>query len=147
MTPFRLLTATGTLGLIIWVLITPQIPLAALLLLLIPLIPLQIVLSQFASQCTECGISVSNPAFNNPERKLPLKFDYSNMGNDWASENYRRKMGALPRCAACRKRIRESSERYSWYSLTLLFEKQCFFKYWYTIKETHTRNSNKIIHP
>tara|TARA_B100000749_G_C18370801_1_gene441630 strand:- start:480 stop:902 length:423 start_codon:yes stop_codon:yes gene_type:complete len=112
MTPFRLLTATGTLGLIIWVLITPQIPLAALL-LLIPLIPLQIALSQYASQCTECGISVSNPAFNNPERELPFKFDYGNMGNDWASRNYRRKLGALPLCAACRQRIRESSERYS----------------------------------
>lgn len=107
MTPFRLLTATGTLGLIIWVLMTPQIPLAALL-LLIPLIPLQIALSQYASQCTECGISVSNPAFNNPKRKLPFKFDYSKIGNDWASGNYRRKLGALPRCAACKKQIRKS---------------------------------------
>ncbi|UXD87217.1 hypothetical protein [Thalassolituus hydrocarboniclasticus] len=96
MTPFRLLTATGTLGLIIWVLITPQIPLAALL-LLIPLIPLQIVISQSASQCTECGISVSDPAFNNPERELPFKFDYSKIGNDWASGNYRRKLGGC-RC-------------------------------------------------
>lgn len=107
MTPFRLLTATGTLGLIIWVLITPQIPLAALL-LLIPLIALQIALSQYASQCTECGISVSDPAFNNPERELPFKFDYSKIGNDWASGNYRRKLRALPLCAACKKQIRES---------------------------------------
>ncbi len=107
MQPFRFLIITGTLGLIIWVLITPQIPLAALL-LLIPLIALQIALSQYVSQCTECGVSVSDPAFNNPERELPYKFDYSKIGNDWASGNYHRKLGALPLCAACKKQIRES---------------------------------------
>ncbi len=104
MTPFRLLTATGTLSLIIWVLITPQIPLTALLLL----IALQIALSQYVSLCTECGVSVSDPAFNNPERELPFKFDYRKIGNDWASGNYHRKLGALPLCAACKKQIRES---------------------------------------
>lgn len=72
-------------------------------------------------RCTECGISPDEEGFDDPDRELPFKFDYSKMGTDIESKKYLRqlKWGAGT-CAACTKRVRELTKPRGGISVTLI---------------------------
>jgi len=60
---------------------------------------------------TECCISPEDEGFDDPNRKLLVKFDYRRMGHDYVSRKYLRRLKwGAGTCAACKKNIREQTK-------------------------------------
>ena len=62
--------------------------------------------------CMECGISPVEEGFDDPDRELLIKFDYSKVGGDIYSRKYMKRLkSGMGTCAACTKRIREQTKK------------------------------------
>ena len=62
--------------------------------------------------CMECGISPDEEGFDDPDRELLIKFDYSKVGGDIYSRRYMKRLkSGMGTCAACTKRIREQTKK------------------------------------
>lgn len=81
------------------------------ILLVVPFIIFAVAQLRSAVRCVECGISPAEEGFDDPDRILPVKFDYTKIGSDPISQSYKRKLRiGLGTCAACTKNIREQTK-------------------------------------
>jgi hypothetical protein len=114
MLKFALLTIIlGLLASLHFLILYGYFPPAAIFLIL-PFVILGLLKYPVVFHCQECGINPDEDGFNDPDRELPITFDYTKMGNDWHSKFYtiylRRLKTGSGTCAACAKRIREQTK-------------------------------------
>ncbi|SIS64107.1 hypothetical protein SAMN05421686_10351 [Thalassolituus maritimus] len=92
------------------VIVNNNIPLAALF-LVVPFIIFAVVQLRRTVRCQECGISPFEDGFDDPDRVLPVKFDYTRIGSGPIFRFYKLQLRlGMGTCAACTKNIREQTK-------------------------------------